>query len=142
MIDAMESSACTGGFFNWPATALAAWASGRGSLSRAVQAGLLLALSAISAHAAERTVLLNFTCASYDSARRVALAQGWEGPARLPADCRRLAGQRKENRMATIVEIIEVLRLRSGRWVAIGRVRQLYGAISYSAGFAEEPSMI
>jgi len=120
------------------ADTIATKANDRGLLHRVATAGVLLTAVATCAVASERTVLLDFSCTTYASARQVAMAGGWEHLAEKPTDCRLLIGQRKESRIATIVEIIEVLQLRSGRWVQIGRVRRLVGPISYSAGLADE----
>lgn len=110
----------------------------RGEWTRAVAAGLLLLLTSGQAHGAGRSVLLNYICTSYESARQVAITQGWETAAPLPADCRLLIGQRIENRLAVVIEIVEVFRLPSSRWVEIGRVQQPFGPVSYSAGFADQ----
>jgi len=107
-------------------------------LARVARAVVLFAAPTVSAAASDRTVLLDFSCATYESARQVAMAGGWEHLAEKPSDCRFLMGQRIENRIATIVEILDVLQLPSGRWAQIGRVRRLFGPVSYSAGLADE----
>lgn len=123
----------------WRNTSGAPRASAGRTRATVLLAGLLVAIAATVCEAGEPTVLLNFICASQDSALRVALAKGWGSPANMPADCLAIAGQRNENRMATILEIVEVLAPRPGLWVQVGRVRLLYGSVSYSAGFADAP---
>jgi len=125
----------------WSADAAGTKTNAGSLLCPVAQAGVLLATATTYAVASDRTVLLDFSCATYESARQVAMAGGWEHLAEKPSDCGFLMGQRIENRIATIVEIIEVLQLPSGNWAQIGRVRRLFGPISYSAGLTDEYPM-
>jgi len=103
----------------------------------AVLVGLVSFAPGNAANAANRTTILNYICSTYESARRVALEQSWERPESMPANCRTLYQRRFELRVAEIQQIIEILPIRDGRWIEIGRVRgsMLSG---YSAGIVEE----
>jgi len=132
----MKLSACTLRSPSLIRTGLAF--SAKGLLSVAIQAGFFLALFASSTHASERTVVLNYICSTYESARQVALERGWETPDSMPRDCRLLFGEPMDERLATVVKIIEVLPTDSGQWIEIGRVCRYLNpycdADTYSAG--------
>lgn len=107
-------------------------------LSKAILAGLFLALPVSIAHASNRTTILGYICATYESARQVALERSWERPESMPADCRTLFTRDPEERFAEISEIIEVLPIGDDRWVEIGKVRRNLVETGYSAGFSEQ----
>jgi hypothetical protein len=107
-------------------------------LSKAILAGLVFALPVGIAHASNRTAILGYICATYESARQVALEQGWERPESMPGDCRSLFRRGFEGRLAEISEIIEVIPIGDGRWVEIGKVRRKLVETGYSAGISEK----
>jgi hypothetical protein len=90
------------------------------------------------AHASNRTTVLRYICATYESARQVALEQGWERPESMPGDCRILFRRGFEGRIAEISQIIEVVPIGGGRWVEIGRVRRSMVETGYSVGISEQ----
>jgi hypothetical protein len=139
----MKLSACTLRSPSLIRTGSAFSAKGMRLLSAVIQAGFFLALSASSTHASERTVVLNYICSTYESARQVALERGWETPDSMPRDCRLLFGEPMEEKLATVVKIIEVLPIDSGQWIEIARIcRYLsrhYDADTYSAGIVNHP---
>ncbi len=83
--------------------------------SSAILAGLVLALLGNIAHASDRTTILRYICTTYESARQVALEQGWERPESMPGDCRILIRRGFEGRIAEISQIIEVVPMGDGR---------------------------
>jgi len=89
------------------------------------------------AQAADQTIILNYICTTYESARQVALEQSWERPETMPYNCRTLYQRRFELRVAEIQHIIEVIPITDGRWIEIGRVRSSM-ASGYSAGIVQE----
>jgi hypothetical protein len=101
-------------------------------------AALVLAVLGNVAHASDRITLLRYICATYESARQVALEQGWERPESMPGDCRTLFRRGYEGRIAQISQIMEVVSIGDGRWVEIGRVRRGFAETGYSAGIAEQ----
>ena len=107
-------------------------------LSKVVLAGFILASSVGIADASGRTTILGYICATYESARQVALEHDWERPKNMPGDCRNLSRQGLEGRFAEISEIIEVLPIGDGRWVEIGKVRRQGVQTGYSAGISEQ----
>lgn len=117
-------------------------ATGKGLLLAAILPSLLLAFLASNAQASRRTVLLNYICSTYESARQVALDRSWENPDSMPRDCLLLFAAPMEKRLATIVEIIEVIPIESGQWIEIGKVRRHFGqhdgAQIYSAGYLKQ----
>ena len=104
----------------------------------ALLAGLILAVPGNSARAAGQTAILDYICATYESARQVALEQGWKRPGSLPSDCRTLFRRGYEGRIAEIAQIIEVVRIGDGRWVEIGRVHRGFAESGYSAGIVKQ----
>ena len=103
-----------------------------------ILAGLVLALLGNVAHASNRITILRYICATYESARQVALEEGWERPESIPGDCRTLFRRGYEGRIAEISQIIEVVQIGDGRWVEIGRVRRGFVETGYSAGILEQ----
>lgn len=99
-------------------------------------AGFMLALVASIALAGDRTVVLGYICASRESARQVALKGSWERPGTLPPDCRSLLRRGREERLATLLEILEVVPVGEGRWAELGKVRRSTVETGYSAGVA------
>ena len=89
------------------------------------------------AQAADQTIILNYICTTYESARQVALEKSWERPETMPNNCRTLYQRRFELRVAEIQHIIEVIPITDGRWIEIGRVRSSM-ASGYSAGILKE----
>lgn len=91
-------------------------------------AGVFLALLGImptsAALSSDRTIVLEFFCESYESARQVALEQDWRSQKHMPDDCNFLVGEMFEKRIAKILQVLEVIQLRDGRWIEIGRVHQ------------------
>ncbi len=105
---------------------------------KVILAGLVLALPASIAHASDRTTILGYICATYESARHVALEQGWERPGAMPGDCRSLFRRGLEGRLAVISEIMEVFPIWDGRWVETGKVRGNVVGTGYSAGISRQ----
>ena len=103
-----------------------------------ILAGLVLALLGNVAHASNRITILRYICATYESARQVALEEGWERPESMPGDCRTLFRRGYEGRIAEISQIIEVVQIGDCRWVEIGRVRRGFVETGYSAGILEQ----
>ena len=110
----------------------------RGMPSKVILAGLVLALPASIAHASDRTTILGYICATYESARQVALEQGWERPQTMPGDCRSLFRRGFEDRLAVISEIMEIFPIGDGRWVETGKVRGNAVGTGYSAGMSRQ----
>jgi hypothetical protein len=104
----------------------------------AILAGLVFAMPGNVAHADNRTIILNYICTTYESARQVALVRGWENPANMPGDCRTLFQRAFELRIAEIQQIMEIIPIEDGRWIEIGRVHRRYVQSGYSAGVAEQ----
>jgi hypothetical protein len=102
----------------------------------AIIAGLVLSLPAGAVHAADRTAILAYICTTYESARQVALEQGWKHPESMPGDCRTLFRRGFEERFAEVSEVIEVLPVGGGRWAEIGKVRRNMVETGYSAGIS------
>ena len=105
---------------------------------KVILAGLVLALPASIAHASDRTTILGYICATYESARQVALEQGRVRPGTMPGDCRSLFRRGLEDRLAVILEIMEVFPSGDGRWVEIGKVRENAVGTGYSAGISRQ----
>ena len=95
-------------------------------------------LSVSDARGTDRTVVLDFICATHESAHRVALDLQWDGPVTLPADCRNLSKRGFQGRIARIVDIVDVLRIGPDDWIEIGKVLRNSAESGYSAGIAEE----
>ena len=106
--------------------------------SSAIVAGLVLALLGNIAHASDRTTILQYICTTYESARQVALEQGWERPESMPGDCRTLFRRGYEGRIAEVSQIVEVVPIEDGRWIEIGKVRRGSVETGYSAGITEQ----
>lgn len=104
--------------------------------------GMALLASAGNSLAEDRTAVLGYICATYDSARSVALNQGWKRPEAMPGDCRSLLGRGLEKRIATILDVIELVPTEDGRWIEIGTVRGKALGKGYSAGIAAELLML
>lgn len=104
----------------------------------AVPVGLVFAVLGDAAHASDRTVILNYICTTYESARQVALERTWERPESLPGDCHTLFQRPFEMRVAEIHQVVEVVPIGHGRWIKIGRVRRSSIESGYSAGMAEQ----
>lgn len=105
--------------------------------SIAIPAGLLCALLANAAQSSDRTVILNYICATYESARRVALEQSWRNAERMPDDCRTLYQRPFDLRAAVIHRIVEIVPIGRDRWIEIGRVHRGPDEFGYSAGIVE-----
>ena len=106
--------------------------------SSAIVAGLVLALLGNIAHASNRTTILQYICTTYESARQVALEQGWERPESIPGDCRTLFTRGFDERIAEVSQIVEVVPIEDGRWIEIGKVRLVSFETGYSAGITEQ----
>jgi hypothetical protein len=106
--------------------------------SSAIVAGLVLALLGNIAHASNRTTILQYICTTYESARQVALEQGWERPESIPGDCRTLFTRGFDERIAEVSQIVEVVPIEDGRWIEIGKVRLGSVETGYSAGITEQ----
>lgn len=104
----------------------------------AIPVGMVLASLGNVAHAADRTIILNYICSTYESARQVALEQSWENPASIPADCRTLFQEIFDLRVAEIQQIIEVVPIGDSRWIQIGRVCPSFIKTGYSAGITKQ----
>jgi hypothetical protein len=105
---------------------------------RVILAGVVLASSAGNASAGGRTAILGYICTKYESARLVALDQGWKSPESMPGDCRVLIGRGLEGRIAAVFDIIDILAIENGRWVEIGAVRGTPIGTGYSAGMSRQ----
>lgn len=90
------------------------------------------------AHGSSRTIILNYICATYESARQVALERSWRSPGSMPDDCRMLFQQTIELRVAEILQIMEIIPVENSRWIEIGKVRLNSMRSGYSAGIAEK----
>ena len=99
--------------------------------------GFLLALSVTTAHAAGRFTILNYICATHESARQVALERSWDRPESMPDNCRTLLGRVFDERVAEISEIVEFIPTEDGRWIEIGKVHRRLVETGYSAGISE-----
>jgi hypothetical protein len=106
-------------------------------LSIVILAGLFLALPVTAAHAADRTTILDYICATHESARQVALERSWDRPESMPDDCRTLLGRVFDERVAEISEIVEFIPTEDGRWIEIGKVHRRLVETGYSAGISE-----
>jgi hypothetical protein len=107
-------------------------------VSKAILVGLVLALPLGMAHASERTAIIGYICATFESARQVALERSWETPGSMPGDCRTLLWRTFDERVAAILEIIEVLPIGDHRWIEIAKVRRKRVEMGYSAGISEQ----
>ncbi len=107
-------------------------------LSIVILLGFSLALPVTIANAAGRTTILDYICATHESARQVALERAWERPESVPADCRTLFRQGFEGRFTVISEIVEVVPTEDGRWIEIGKVHRRLVETGYSAGITEQ----
>ena len=103
-----------------------------------VLVGLLSSFLGNVANAANRTTILNYICSTYESARLVALERSWENPESIPPDCRTMFQQPFELRAAEVLQIIEVIPVKDGRWIEIGSVRLGSIESGFSAGIAEQ----
>ena len=101
-------------------------------------AGLVAVLLGDIAHASDRTIVLQYICDTYRSARQVALERRWDSPEHMPGDCRTLFRNGYEVRIAEISRVLEVVPIDDGRWVMIGKVRRGFEELGYSAGIAED----
>lgn len=104
-------------------------------------AGPALLTPGPTASAAGRAVILDYLCATYESARLVALSRAWDHPETLPGDCRTLFRRDMGERLASIIEIIEIIPMGNGRWLQIGKVDQELFGTGYSSGIATELRM-
>jgi hypothetical protein len=100
--------------------------------------GLVFSVPEKLAHGSSRTIVLNYVCTTYESARQVALERSWRSPGSMPSNCRILFQQPFELRVAEIQQIMEVIPVGTGRWIEIGEVRLSSMKSGYSAGIAEQ----
>lgn len=108
-----------------------------GHFAALILAGSVLSASAPGAHAEGRRAVLSYICASYESARQVAVLRSWERPNSMPADCRILFGRDFAERSAEITEIVELIPTKDGRWIEIGKIRRNSVESGYSAGISD-----